>query len=139
MWPIGESSCNWNLGCIEKLFIGVLMKEKEEKEKKKDNQYHLKKAMGLAIAIGLKTSFLLKKFAQTITYPFSYIFAEKNTLSLRFFGQNAYPEMAHPRYIQIANIVTAPPPYRMSGIVSIQGILNSLDCAQHHSIMCKNH
>ena len=66
MWPIGDSSCNWNLGCnafnslankdwqaAKKLFIGVLMKKekKKEKEKKKDNQYKLKKAM--VIAIGL--------------------------------------------------------------------------------------
>ena len=40
------------LSIIKKLFIGVLMKE-EKKEKKKDNQYKLKKAM--AIAIGLIT------------------------------------------------------------------------------------
>ncbi len=82
------------------------MKEKEEKEKKKDNQYHLKKAMGLAIAIGLKTSFLLQKFAQTIIYHFYYIFADKkHTLSLSFFFVKMHILDTH----GIANIVTAPP------------------------------
>ncbi len=41
---------------METLFISALMKEKNEQEKKKDNQYKLNKA--LAIAIGLITTAL---------------------------------------------------------------------------------
>ena len=48
---------------LKKLFIGVLMKKKENK--KKDNQYKLKEAM--AIAIGLMISRLISPFLITIT------------------------------------------------------------------------
>ena len=66
MWPIGCSWCSQNsnsntyvslrVNRMETLFISALMKEKNEQEKKKDNQYKLNKA--LAIAIGLITTAL---------------------------------------------------------------------------------
>ena len=52
MWPIDASSCNYNLDCnaLENtILIGVLLKK--EKEKKKDNQYQVKKAMAFAIGL----------------------------------------------------------------------------------------
>ena len=40
---------------LKKLLIGVLMKKKRREEKRKDNQYKLKKAIMMAIAIGLNS------------------------------------------------------------------------------------
>ncbi len=68
MWPIGESSCNWNLGCNAS---NSLAKEKKEKEKKKDNQYKLKKAR--AITIGLITKPYLSPVISDFVFYFLYI------------------------------------------------------------------